>query len=118
MRAVRVRQRDVPDGRRRAADPLQVLDQHVRVAVEEGVHERQLAAGVEEEGVHVAAFGLPDAVKAWRDLHRDRQAGAATLRHGQKALSTPRIAGASSGKCLSSTVSMLLSSSQLKPAGV
>jgi hypothetical protein len=90
--AVRVREHDALEV---ARDPAELPDriQHLeRVVGEERVHERQLAAALDEERADASARGAAEAVDAGRELPHDD-----TRLHGAKALSTPSSAGASSG---------------------
>src|SRR5918998_6531877 len=113
MGAVAVRQQDALEVLNRTADAPYALKDLAGVGVEEGVYERQVRAVIEEEGVHVASLILGHAVDTGGYLRHDP-----ALFHGAKAFLTLRSEGSSSGKCLSRTVAMSLSSIQSRPACV
>ena len=113
MRTVAVRDRDPLQVGRRAAELVDRLQHEARVVLEQRVDERQLAARLDQERMHVPALAVAEAVDAGREL--DHTAGRC---QGANGFSTPCNAGSSSGKCRSSSVRIELSSTQSMPSFV
>lgn len=116
MRAVAVRDRDPLEVARTAAERADGLEHEPRVALEEGVYERELSAVVEEEGVHVAALAVAEAVDPRRELGHGAVAPARC--QGANGFATPCSAGSSSGKWRRSSVRIELLSTQSMPSFV
>src|SRR5918996_3081843 len=114
VRAVPVRQDDVPQLLGATARPGDRVQHPLTVRVVERVDQRQAVPVVEEERVHTATLPLAEAEDARRDLCRYPL----TRFHGWNAFSTPRSAGASSGKWRSRTVTIELSLIQSRPPRV
>ena len=69
------------------------VEHEPRVVLEQRVHERELAAVVDQERVHVPALPVAERVDAGSELGHD-----AARCHGANGLSTPFSAGSRSGK--------------------
>ena len=82
-----------------------------RVALEERVDERQLAARVDQEGVHATARLVAERVHARRELDHAR-------RQGANGFATPSSAGSSAGKWRRSNDRIDVLSTQSMPARV
>src|SRR5918996_3251912 len=111
VRPVPVRQDDVPQLLGATARPGDRVQHPLTVRVVERVDQRQALPVVEEERVHTAALPLAEAEHARRELRRYPP----TRFHGWNAFSTPRSAGASSGKWRSRTGTIELSLIQSRP---
>ena len=96
-----------------AAERADRLEHEPRVVLEQRVDERELAAVVDQERVHVPALAVAERVDAGSELGHD-----VARCHGANGFSTPCSAGSSSGKCRSSSVRMLLFSTQSSPSRV
>ena len=113
MGTVAVRQHDVLEVLDRTSDALYAVEDLTGVRIKEGVYERQVRTVIEEKGVYVTTLILLHAIDTWGYLRHDP-----VLCHGAKAFCTLRSEGKSSGKCLSRTLDMSLSSIQSRPAWV
>jgi hypothetical protein len=124
VRTVCVGDRDPLDVARRPSEALQRIEDEARVALEERVDERELAAGLEQEGVDMPALAVAEAVDAGGQLLHavtvvaglGAAADTATRFQGANGFATPSSDGASSGQWRRSTVRMVFDSTQSIPA--
>ena len=106
---IAIRFRSVTD----AAEAVDRLQHEPGVAFEQRVDERQLAAVVDQERVHVPALAVAEAVDAGGELGHEP-----TVFQGANGLATPSSDGSSCGKCRSRTERMSFDSTQSIPVCV